>query len=233
MKVFISWSGDESRYVAQSLREWLPQIIQAVKPWMSDEDISKGTRWSSELAEQLKETKFGIFCLTKDNLNTPWILFEAGAVSKSIEGAFVCTYLIGITPTDVSGPLSQFQATIANKEDTRKLVMTINHALKENPLKEAQISKAFEKWWPDIEEKLKSISAKAVSGAAKKGREDRELLEEILSIVRELSKERVYWTTSQGQTSLLGKALRNLDPAIRETAMRPMDFGAALKDEKK
>ena len=41
MKVFIGWSGDESRLIAEALREWLPLIIQAIKPWMSEETLIK------------------------------------------------------------------------------------------------------------------------------------------------------------------------------------------------
>jgi len=184
MKVFISWSGEESRLVAQALREYLPQIIQAIKPWMSEEDINKGARWRSELTTELDKTSFGIFCLTKENLTAPWLLFEAGAVSKKVEESFVCTYLIGLTPGDVPEPLSQFHATVANKEDTRKLLLTINKALKEDALKEDQLSKNFEKWWPDLQEKLKN---KPIPKPGKK-REERELLEEILSIVRDLNR---------------------------------------------
>lgn len=203
MKVFISWSGEASRLVAQALREWLPQIIQAVKPWLSEKDINKGARWHSDLAKNLEETSVGIFCLTKENLTAPWILFEAGAVSKKVEESFVCTYLIGLTHGDVTEPLSQFQATIANKkEDTRKLLMTINQALKENALKEDQLNKAFEKWWPDLEEKLKS---KPFPKPESK-RDTRELLEEILSIVRELARGQ-YQQTFQAIEEILGTTL--------------------------
>ncbi len=189
MKVFISWSGETSRLVAQALREWLPQIIQAIKPWMSEEDINKGARWRSELTTELDKTSFGIFCLTKENLTAPWLLFEAGAVSKKVEASFVCTYLIDLTPGDVAEPLSQFQATVANKADTRKLLLTINKALKENALEEGQLNKAFEKWWPDLDEKLKS---KPIPKTESK-RDPRELLEEILSTVRELNRISTSW----------------------------------------
>ena len=61
MKVFIGWSGGASRLVAQALREWLCNIIQAIKPWMSEEDINKGAQWNSELANNLEETSVVCF----------------------------------------------------------------------------------------------------------------------------------------------------------------------------
>ena len=83
MKVFISWSGERSRSIAEALREWLPDVIQAVKPWLSAEDIDKGARWSSDLAHELEDAHVGVICLTPENLEEPWIHFEAGALSKT------------------------------------------------------------------------------------------------------------------------------------------------------
>src|SRR4051812_48616877 len=67
MKVFLSWSGQPARELAAYLREWLPRVIQSLKPWMSDEDIGKGNRWSSAVAAQLNESQFGIIVVTPDN----------------------------------------------------------------------------------------------------------------------------------------------------------------------
>ena len=36
MKVFINWSKERSRHIAQSLRDWLPCVLQEVEPWMSN-----------------------------------------------------------------------------------------------------------------------------------------------------------------------------------------------------
>src|SRR5689334_7727654 len=121
MKVFISWSGERSGKLAEALREWLPLVLQGVELWLSRNDLDKGARWSLEIAKELEGTKVGIICLTTENKEKPWILFEAGAISKTMETAFVCPYLLDIQPSDVQPPLGQFQATRAQKEDTRKL----------------------------------------------------------------------------------------------------------------
>ena len=182
MKVFISWSGERSKAVAQALRDWLPNVIQAVEPWMSEADIAKGARWGLDMARELDETRVGIICLTPENLNAPWILFEAGALSKTLEETYVCPYLLDVRPADLEGPLAQFQAAIANEEDTRKLVQTINRALGDEALSEERVNKAFEVWWPRLEESLTNIPAS--EGKRETPRSDREILEEILESVR-------------------------------------------------
>ena len=74
MKVFLSWSGDVSKSVAESLRDWLPTIIQTVEPWMSSEDIDKGAFWSSNVATTLGEAgAAGIVCVTPDNQAAAWL----------------------------------------------------------------------------------------------------------------------------------------------------------------
>jgi hypothetical protein len=56
------------------------------------------------------------------------MLFEAGALSKSLDKSKVCTVLFGIETTDLKGPLTIFQHTKFQKDDFRKLVKAINAA---------------------------------------------------------------------------------------------------------
>ena len=60
MKVFISWSGDISHKVAMVLYGWLPDVIQSIDPYVSSEDIHKGTRWIMDISTELEKSAFGI-----------------------------------------------------------------------------------------------------------------------------------------------------------------------------
>jgi hypothetical protein len=73
MKVFICWSEERSRVVAETLRIWLKRVIQELKPFLSTQDIRAGKRWIPEIAGELAETKFGILCLTAENLGSAWL----------------------------------------------------------------------------------------------------------------------------------------------------------------
>ena len=157
--IFISWSGNRSRWVADSLRNWLPLVIQAAQPWMSDTDIGKGARGLDEVARVLSAIQVGICCLTPENLKAPWILYEAGALSKTIGNeARLCTYLAaGLQYHDIEPPLGMFQATKAEKNDTRRMMSAINTAIGERPVPEPHLDAIFEALWPRLEEKLKSL----------------------------------------------------------------------------
>jgi len=184
MLVFLSWSGARSKKVAEVFKSWLIQVIQAVEPWISS-DIDKGARWSPAIADQLEKSKIGIICLTKENLTAPWILFEAGALSKT-KDAYVCTFLLDIQAADVQQPLGQFQHTTLAKEDIQRLVRTINLALLdsgERPLKDGILEKAFETYWPTLSEQLSDLSKQRVADEPPQ-RADREVLQEILDLSR-------------------------------------------------
>ena len=109
--VFISWSGARSKAAAVALNDWLPTIIQRARPWMSEEDIQKGSRGLADVSGALHTMKIGLICLTPENLNEPWILFEAGALSKT-QDARVCTFLLGgLKKSSLKNPIAMFQAT--------------------------------------------------------------------------------------------------------------------------
>jgi len=159
MKVFISWSGNRSLQVALIFRDWLPSVIQSIVPYVSSEDIDKGARWSSDIAKELENSTFGILCVTKDNINAPWLSFEAGALSKTMDKSFVTPFLFDIRRSEVNGPMLQFQSTIFEKEDIRKMVKSLNKASGEHAIPENRLEKTFEVWYPRLENDLKTLKS--------------------------------------------------------------------------
>jgi hypothetical protein len=189
MLVFISWSGPTSKLIAEELSTWTRRVIQRVETWISTSDIEKGSRWANEIAKKLEEATVGIICLAPDNLDSPWLLFEAGALSKSIEQSYVCTYLYKLEPTDVRQPLAQFQATKANKNDTKKMLQTINRALGDEKISDSDLDETFEVWWPRLDKELRTIPAKVGLAEKQVIRPEKEMLEEVLEIVRVMGKD--------------------------------------------
>lgn len=188
MNVFLSWSGDRSKAVAELLDTWLQCVIQAVDPWMSSKDIDRGSLWFSEINDQLQNTTIGIICLTQENKTKPWILFEAGALAKGLSNSRVCTFLIDLEPTDVGTPLSQFNHTFPTQEGLWELVRTLNNSLKDKALKEKTLELVFETYWPKFESDFNQIlkNTPQAEKAEKRGEDD--ILLEILNSTRAMDR---------------------------------------------
>ena len=186
-KVFISWSGDLSRKLGEVLRTWLPGTLQNVKPYFTPDDIEKGTTWDSEIAKELEASDIGLFCLTPGNTEKPWLLFEAGALSKKKDKSRVCTVLFGLDPTDLKEPMARFQHTRFLKEDFRKLLVTINGMANDSMLDPPVLDKIFEKWWPELEAEVSSILKAGEEKGNPHKRDPREMTEEILELTRMMS----------------------------------------------
>lgn len=181
MKVFISWSGERSHALATAICEWLRPILHFAEPWLSSSDIQPGDRWGNEVAKNLQDTNFGILCVTSDNITAPWLLFEAGALAKSIDDGRVIPLLLDIEKSDLSGPLTQFQAEKTDREGIRKLAESLNKAAP-NQITAETLSTLFEALWPQLEEKIGEIPASATP--QKKLRPQGEILEELVAGVR-------------------------------------------------
>ncbi|WP_284037449.1 TIR domain-containing protein [Neobacillus sp. 114] len=188
MKVFISWSGTQSKAVGDLLEEWLQCVIQAIDPWISTRYIDRGALWFTEITSQLNDTSVGIICLTKENLNKPWILFEAGALAKGLNSSRVCTLLIDLEPSDIQDPLAQFNHTMPDKTGMYNLVMTLNSSLGENALKEKVITQVFETYWPVFEKKFNEILAMGPVEEKVAVRSENDLLKELLAMTRSMDK---------------------------------------------
>jgi hypothetical protein len=146
---------------------------------MSAHDIQKGARGNVVISDNLQDTQIGFICLTPENLNERWILFESGALSK-ITSAYVCTYLVELTPSDIEPPLSQFQHTVSTKEETKSLLETINFELKDRALDRDRLIGAFDTWWPKLEEKLSNLPPKPSDAPTQPTRTSESKLDELV-----------------------------------------------------
>jgi hypothetical protein len=183
MRVFISWSGDPARVVAKALGFFIGECIQAAKPWMSDE-IPKGEPWSDAILTQLQESHVGIVCVTRENQTSPWLLFEGGALAKN---KALHVFLIDAIPTDIGPPFGMYQHTRATQDEVLKLLLTIDAKLPADQRRgEERLKKSTEKNWPELDVAIHQAKGMAPKDN-KPRRADRELLEEVLSIVREIA----------------------------------------------
>ena len=106
--------------------------------------------------EQLEQTEFCIICLTPDNMRSPWLYFEAGAIAAKHKQARVCGLLTGVSPSQLGpGPFTQFQSVESTPEGVWALVREINKALKERLHDEGLLNNAFASHWPKLREQLK------------------------------------------------------------------------------
>ena len=210
MKIFISWSGDVSQRVALVLRDWLPSVLQCVTPYVSSEDIDKGARWSTDIAAELSGSSFGILCVTRDNVQAPWLNFEAGALSKAFDKSRVCPFLVGMKRTELKGPLLQFQSTVYDANDVKKLVRSINAAADDDCLDEVRVDGSVDVWWPRLQKALDPLEALPVpapSAPEAAPSHVTEMIEEILELTR-------------GQQKVLSDPRVLLPPEYFEYAMR-------------
>jgi hypothetical protein len=156
---FLSWSGERSLYVAKFLHDWFPRVLHRTKPWLSDIDIDKGTLGLDEIKKTLSGTKVGILCLTPENRESLWMSYEAGVLAKEIdEKNRICPFLLGgLQLQHLKGPLGMFQCTKSEKEDSRKLIHTINKAVGDDPVPDSHLDIIFDKLWPDFEAHLEKL----------------------------------------------------------------------------
>ncbi len=157
MNVFISWSGSRSQLVAAALHGWLPLLFQAINPWLSSADIEPGSRWIPKLVEMLDKADTAILVLTRDNLNAPWILFEAGFLARSVRTGKIVPYLFDVQPDNLPGPLSLFQVVTADEDGTRRLVKSLAENSPSNVRSESNLNEVFGLTWPSLQKRLIEI----------------------------------------------------------------------------
>ena len=156
MDVFISWSGESGKVIAEALHDWMGKIFHKMTFWYAGRNIHAGAAWLPELLKQLKKSRVGILCLTPENMTAPWLIFEAGAIWKSLKLSRVVPYCYDLNPDDLDEPLKYLQGVRADKAGTFKLVKSLNE-IYEQKYTEKQLDEEFDIKWPKLEIKLRNI----------------------------------------------------------------------------
>jgi hypothetical protein len=185
VKVFISWSGKSSRLLAEGLQAWLSDVFYDVETWISSRDLDAGSRWADKLSQELESSDFGILCLFPDNWTSPWLLFEAGSLAKSVARGRVVPYCVAFPPEHLDFPLGQFQGVSADEVGTMKLLQSIN-AARPSPLPSEQLKRLFKKWWPDLQAQMDNMPIVLNN---RPDTMDDALLRDVLRLVRQASGE--------------------------------------------
>ena len=206
LHIFSSWSGERSKTAARGLKSLLEDLFsEGVEVFISDH-INPGEAWAQRLGTELEQSDFGVLCLTQENFQASWLLFEAGAIAKKFGTSRVVPFLIDELPAVWErSPLAQFQYVRADRDGTYRLVETIN-SVRNNAQPADRLERAFAKWWPDFEQTLKELHASGQSQLVTPS--DRELLEAILHRVEALYRARV--ESPDPGTSLPSVELRHL-----------------------
>ncbi len=155
-RIFVSWSGERSRSAALGLKSLLLDVLGESVDVFISAHMDPGVVWVQELGKELEGSDFGILCLTNDNVQSPWLLFEAGAIAKNFGAARVVPYLID--DLALAPPLNQFQHVRANRDGTLRLLESIN-ALRERPTQMDRLHRSFDKWWADLDQTLINLPA--------------------------------------------------------------------------
>lgn len=219
-------------------------LFDGIEPWMSDKDIDSGARGLSDIETMLAKCSYGIIVVTNENQTSAWINFEAGALSKTLENeSRVIPLLVGLTYSQLVGPLAQFQARDLDKDGMARIVDTLAKAVDVDPQVAEQ---RFNQSWPTLEKDVHEARERAEANTTAPKRSEYDLLEEVLGQVRDISRSVDRMPGSSDDRiaaalkdidSLLSKtdarnsgsdAISSLDKAIRHRFMR---IGALLAPE--
>jgi hypothetical protein len=104
--------------------------------------------------------------------------------SKNLDKSKVSPLLFGVEPTDLTGPLVQFQAAKFEKPEIKRVVRMINTELGDDRLASDVLDSVFEMWWPKLDEKVSGVLQANGNQNSTSVRTQRDLLEEVLTLTR-------------------------------------------------
>jgi hypothetical protein len=181
VKIFVSWSGDRSKSLATLLKTWMPNVLATAEIWLSDVDIQKGVQWMNAITAAASTSDAGLVVITPENVGSPWINFEAGAMVRSFGDERLCPLLLGLNKADLPTPLGGYNATaVESRDDFEKLVLS----LRPGEIPEPVARHAFAREWDAMNEQVQVLLRQKPEEDAPPARTEEDKIDEILDHIR-------------------------------------------------
>lgn len=189
INIFISWSGPLSMDVAKALREWLPYMFDNAVPWTSPTDIDAGSLWLEQIQGRIDGSAIGIMVVTKENIGSPWLNFEAGALSRTVQdyNSRVIPILVDFENLgQLTGPLAQFQGVMLDEEGISQACQSIANAL---GLNASTIGARYRSLWPELYKEIAIARHSLPNVQSEPIATDRDIIEQTLNQVSMIHRE--------------------------------------------
>jgi len=176
VSVFICWSGARSHKLALAAEALLRTTLCLEKEdvFVSDR-IDKGVAWFDAIVKHLETSKVGIVCLTAENVESPWLHFESGALALRLEreqdaGAptkpltprnRLFTLLHGVTGAELKGPLGAYQATSTTELEMATMIQSIAQILGGPHLEAVTARETMNSAWEKFKKALDELAIPA------------------------------------------------------------------------
>ena len=174
--------------VASVWHDLVKELFDGVEPFMSEQNIGAGERGLPKIASELSGSSFGIIVVTQENQKSQWLNYEAGALSKDLEDQTVrvAPSLVDFErKNDVTGPPGQFQAGLLDKSGVEYILTEIAKVVGAD---EASVVKRFHNAWSEYEVRFAEAKAEGAGQPADARRSSDEMLDEILTMVRDMAR---------------------------------------------
>lgn len=164
MRVFLSWSNELSKYVAEQFDTLLTACFpkKLVAPFFSC-NMAGGTRSMDKILSELKNSSHLLAFLTRDELNPAWVIFESGAVGKFAKQSTIVPIAIGFCAGDVVPPLQATRQSISI-DDKFKVRGILDDICKSARASRAKLDQRFNAWFRKLQSELKRRQAFDLTG---------------------------------------------------------------------
>lgn len=158
-KIFISWSGKNSKKIAIELKKILEDKIFAstdLKCFVSTLDIASGDDWWNKIKKELKNCKQGILCVTKENIKAPWIFYEAGAMVARDVPTIPILFNCNISALEGSPIKGKQCVDFYDLPQFLKMIYDINHNMNLLPIEKTQLDAIAKEAYEELKKALSS-----------------------------------------------------------------------------